>query len=61
MPQRQYFGPSTKGRHPRTLQEAFGPYETGPIIDPEPAAYGWPWWVAVVACGVSAAVISAFT
>lgn len=59
--QNQYFGPSTQGRHPRTLQEAFGPYETGPVVDPKATREGWPWFVAVLSCGLAAVVITLCT
>jgi len=38
----------TPRKHPRTLQEAFGPYASGPIHPMhEPRGYGWAWWAAM--------------
>lgn len=48
-------------RFPRTLSEAFGPYETGPIFDDEPQGYGRAWWAAVLACSVAGLVLALLT
>lgn len=41
-------------RYPRTLQEAFGPYATGPIIEPKATGYSLGWWAAMSLCAACA-------
>lgn len=46
-------------KHPRTLNEAFGPYTSRDFYEP-PAAYPWTWWALLVAIGlVTLAVVVA--
>lgn len=48
---------------PRTLNEAFGPYASGPVepMDSKPTGYPLLWWVGVVTIAVLGAVIIAYT
>lgn len=39
-------------RHPRTLQEAFGPYACGPIHPMPERDYGARWWLALAVLAV---------
>ena len=50
----------TTRRYPRTLNEAFGLYATGPIHEPEEQRTGYPfaWWFIVAACGIAGLVIT---
>ena len=48
-------------RHPRTMQEAFGPYTDSTIYEPS-VSYPWTWWALVAACalvGVAVIVVTA--
>jgi hypothetical protein len=38
-------------KHPRTLNEAFGPYTSNDIYEP-PASYPWSWWALMAAVGL---------
>lgn len=45
-------------KFPRTMQEAFGPYATSQIYDPEEAeSYPTAWWLSVAMIAVVAMVI----
>lgn len=41
-------------KHPRTMQEAFGPYTSAPLEEPSDP---WDWQDAVVICGCAAAAV----
>jgi len=47
----------TARRHPRTLQEAFGPYTSRHISTPEPKPTGYSvgWWIMITAIAVASA------
>lgn len=42
----------TTRKHPRTLEEAFGPYTGHEFEDDKPTGYGALWWSAVVIISV---------
>lgn len=42
----------TTRKHPRTLEEAFGPYTGHEFEDDKPTGYGWLWWSAIVTISV---------
>lgn len=45
-------------KFPRTMQEAFGPYATSRIYDPEESAsYSTAWWILVALISVVTLVI----
>ena len=48
------------GRHPRTLQEAFGPHTDSTIYEPS-ASYPWTWWALVAACALVGLAVIAVT
>lgn len=51
---------NTTRRHPRTLQEAFGPYATGPVLDkPEPRRRPLADVLLAVALGIVGALLLA--
>ncbi|MDZ7918484.1 hypothetical protein [Rhodoferax sp.] len=47
-------------KHPRTLQEAFGPHTSRDIYVP-PADYPWTWWALVAAIGLVTLAIAVVT
>lgn len=48
-------------KHPRTMQEAFGPYTTHELHEPKSEDEGWLWWACIVGLSVAAAVAIAWT
>ncbi len=47
-------------KHPRTLNEAFGPYTSHDIYEP-PESYPWTWWTLMAAIGMVTLVIVVVT
>ena len=49
---------NTTKRHPRTMEQAFGPYTSHYIQEPHPTGYGITWWIAMVVIAIIAVVIA---
>ncbi len=43
-------------RHPRTLNEAFGPYTSHDIYEP-PESFPWTWWTCIAAMALVALAV----
>lgn len=48
---------ATTKRHPRTLEEAFGPHTDRRIEEPHPTGYSPAWWVCLAVIAMLAVVV----